>query len=130
MFMRDALEEITKTLAETVLIVRLRRVPVHGSSARPSSRSCAMPVSLIGRRGHVRVRFSLNLLTILARSCWRSGWSSTTRSSSVETSSGHVREGGSGIDAAMLGARELLGPIVAMTITLAAVYAPIGFQGG
>src|SRR5262249_8875317 len=42
----------------------------------------------------------------------------------------HVREGKTRIQAALLGARELVGPIIAMTITLAAVYTPIGFQGG
>src|SRR5439155_510461 len=48
----------------------------------------------------------------------------------VENVERHVRQGKSRIDAALIGARELLGPIVAMTITLAVVYAPIGFQGG
>src|SRR5439155_3136024 len=42
----------------------------------------------------------------------------------------HVREGKTRIQAALIGARELVGPIIAMTITLAAVYTPIGFQGG
>src|SRR5262249_24954212 len=42
----------------------------------------------------------------------------------------NVREGKTPLQAALLGARELIGPIIAMTITLAAVYAPIGFQGG
>ena len=41
-----------------------------------------------------------------------------------------MREGRTRIQAALIGARELVGPIIAMTITLAAVYAPVGIQGG
>ncbi|MET0534837.1 MAG: efflux RND transporter permease subunit, partial [Steroidobacter sp.] len=48
----------------------------------------------------------------------------------VENVERHVREGKSRIDAALASARELGGPIIAMTITLATVYAPIAFQGG
>jgi multidrug efflux pump len=48
----------------------------------------------------------------------------------VENVERHVRAGKSRIEAALVGARELIGPIIAMTITLAVVYAPIGFQGG
>ncbi|MGH7703400.1 MAG: efflux RND transporter permease subunit, partial [Gemmatimonadales bacterium] len=48
----------------------------------------------------------------------------------VENVERHVREGKTRIQAALVGARELVGPIIAMTITLAAVYTPIGFQGG
>ncbi|MFL5506956.1 MAG: efflux RND transporter permease subunit, partial [Gemmatimonadales bacterium] len=48
----------------------------------------------------------------------------------VENVERHVREGRTRIDAALIGARELMGPVLAMTVTLAAVYAPIGFQGG
>jgi len=48
----------------------------------------------------------------------------------VENVERHVREGKTPFAAALLGARELVGPVIAMTITLAAVYAPIAFQGG
>jgi multidrug efflux pump len=48
----------------------------------------------------------------------------------VENVERHLREGKTRTEAALLGARELVGPIIAMTITLAAVYAPIAFQGG
>src|SRR5262249_24411677 len=48
----------------------------------------------------------------------------------VENVERHVRMGKSRIEAALAGARELIGPIIAMTITLATVYTPIGFQGG
>jgi multidrug efflux pump len=48
----------------------------------------------------------------------------------VENVERHIREGKTRLEASLIGARELVGPIIAMTITLAAVYAPIGFQGG
>ena len=48
----------------------------------------------------------------------------------VENVERHLQEGLTPFDAAIKGARELFGPIIAMTITLAAVYAPIGLQGG
>ncbi len=48
----------------------------------------------------------------------------------VENVDRHIREGRKPFDAALVGARELVGPIIAMTVTLAAVYLPIGFQGG
>jgi multidrug efflux pump len=90
----------------------------------------AMPVSLVGA-GIVMFAFgfSLNLLTILAI-VLSVGLVVDDAIVVVENVARHVRQGKSRVDAALVGARELLGPIVAMTITLAVVYAPIGFQGG
>ncbi len=48
----------------------------------------------------------------------------------VENVERHMHEGETPMQAALSGARELVGPLIAMTITLAAVYAPIGIQGG
>jgi multidrug efflux pump len=73
--------------------------------------------------------FSLNLLTILAI-VLSVGLVVDDAIVVVENVERHVRQGRSRIQAALLGARELVGPIVAMTITLVAVYTPIGFQGG
>src|SRR5687768_14939949 len=123
-FMEDALKEITKTLAETVLIVGVVVFLFMGSVRSALVPLVAMPISLVGAAMvMLAFGFSLNLLTILA----------IVLSVGLvvdENVERHVREGKSRIDAALIGARELLGPIVAMTITLAAVYAPIGFQGG
>jgi multidrug efflux pump len=90
----------------------------------------AMPVSLIGA-GIVMMAFgfSLNLLTILAI-VLSVGLVVDDAIVVVENVERHVREGLNRVQAALIGARELVGPIIAMTITLAAVYAPIGFQGG
>ena len=90
----------------------------------------AMPVSLVGAAiVMLAFGFSLNLLTILAI-VLSVGLVVDDAIVVVENVERHVREGKSRIDAALVGARELVGPIIAMTITLAAVYAPIGFQGG
>ncbi|MGH7449324.1 MAG: efflux RND transporter permease subunit, partial [Longimicrobiales bacterium] len=73
--------------------------------------------------------FSLNLLTILAI-VLSVGLVVDDAIVVVENVERHVRLGKTRVQAALVGARELLGPIIAMTITLAAVYTPIGFQGG
>ena len=90
----------------------------------------AMPVSLVGAAIVMfAFGFSLNLLTILAI-VLSVGLVVDDAIVVVENVERHVREGKSRIEAALVGARELVGPIIAMTITLAAVYTPIGFQGG
>jgi multidrug efflux pump len=130
MFMRSALEEITKTLAETVLIVAIVVFLFMGSIRTALVPLVAMPVSLVGAAiVMLAFGFSLNLLTILAI-VLSVGLVVDDAIVVVENVERHVREGKSRIDAALLGARELAGPIVAMTVTLAAVYTPIAFQGG
>jgi multidrug efflux pump len=130
MFMRDALQEITKTLMETMAIVGLAVFLFMGSIRTALVPLVAMPVSLVGA-GIVMyaLGFSLNLLTILAI-VLSVGLVVDDAIVVVENVERHVRMGKSRIQAAIVGARELVGPIIAMTITLAAVYTPIGFQGG
>ena len=90
----------------------------------------AIPVSLIGAVFLMQVfGFTLNLLTLLAI-VLSVGLVVDDAIVVVENVERHIREGKTPIEAAFVGARELVGPIIAMTITLAAVYAPIGFQGG
>jgi multidrug efflux pump len=130
MFMRDALKEITKTLIETILIVGLVVFLFMGSIRSALVPLVAMPVSLIGATIVMLVLgFSLNLLTILAI-VLAVGLVVDDAIVVVENVERHVREGKKRLQAAIIGARELIGPIVAMTITLAAVYTPVGFQGG
>ncbi len=130
MFMRNALEEISKTLAETILIVGLAVFVFMGSIRTALVPLIAMPVSLVGAAIVMyALGFSLNLLTMLAI-VLSVGLVVDDAIVVVENVERHVRGGKSRIEAALIGARELLGPIIAMTITLAVVYAPIGFQGG
>jgi multidrug efflux pump len=129
-FMRDALEEISKTLVETMLIVGLAVFLFMGSLRTALVPLVAMPVSLIGAAIVMYAfGFSLNLLTILAI-VLSVGLVVDDAIVVVENIERHVREGKSRRQAALVGARELVGPILAMTVTLAAVYTPIGFQGG
>jgi multidrug efflux pump len=130
MFMRQALEEITKTLVETMLIVGFAVFLFMGSIRTAIVPLVAMPVSLIGAGiAMFAFGFSLNLLTILAI-VLSVGLVVDDAIVVVENVERHVRLGKTRIQAAIVGARELVGPIIAMTITLAAVYTPIGFQGG
>jgi multidrug efflux pump len=130
MFMRNALQEITKTLGETILIVGLAVFLFMGSIRTALVPLIAMPVSLIGAAIVMYAfGFSLNLLTMLAI-VLAVGLVVDDAIVVVENVERHVRAGKSRIEAALVGARELIGPIIAMTITLAVVYAPIGFQGG
>ncbi|TAH35526.1 MAG: efflux RND transporter permease subunit [Planctomycetota bacterium] len=129
-FMRDALAEISKTLVETMLIVGFAVFLFMGSVRTALVPLVAMPVSLVGAAIVMfAFGFSLNLLTILAI-VLSVGLVVDDAIVVVENVERHVRLGKSRREAALVGARELVGPIIAMTITLAAVYTPIGFQGG
>ncbi|HEY6224884.1 MAG TPA: efflux RND transporter permease subunit [Gemmatimonadales bacterium] len=129
-FMTDALHEIAKTLIETILIVALVVFLFMGSIRTALVPLVAMPVSLVGATVVMAAfGFSLNLLTILAI-VLSVGLVVDDAIVVVENVERHVREGKTRLQAALIGARELVGPIIAMTITLAAVYTPIGFQGG
>src|SRR5688500_11286253 len=129
-FMEDALKEITKTLMETIAIVGLVVFLFMGSIRTALVPLVAMPISLVGAAIVMYAfGFSLNLLTILAI-VLSVGLVVDDAIVVVENVERHIRLGKSRIEAALVGARELVGPIIAMTITLAAVYTPIGFQGG
>jgi multidrug efflux pump len=129
-FMRKSLTEISKTLLETILIVAVVVFLFMGSIRTALVPLVAMPVSLIGATIVMYLLgFSLNLLTLLAI-VLAVGLVVDDAIVVVENVQRHIREGRSRWEAALIGARELVGPVIAMTITLATVYAPIGFQGG
>jgi multidrug efflux pump len=129
-FMEEALQEISRTLGETILIVGIVIFLFLGSARTALVPLIAMPVSLIGATIIMYLLgFSLNLLTILAI-VLSVGLVVDDAIVVVENIQRHVQQGKNRLEAALIGARELVGPIIAMTITLAVVYAPIGFQGG
>ena len=129
-YMENAIAEITKTLAETIAIVALIVFLFMGSLRTVLVPLVAMPISLVGAcLVMLLFGFSLNLLTILAI-VLAVGLVVDDAIVMVENVERHIREGKPKIQAALIGARELFKPVIAMTITLAAVYAPIGFQGG
>lgn len=129
-YIEDALKEIVTTLIETLLIVAVVIFLFMGSLRSVLIPLVAMPLSLIGAFAlMLALGFTVNLLTLLAI-VLAVGIVVDDAIVVVENVERHVREGKTPFDAAILGARELVGPVIAMTITLAAVYAPIGFQGG
>jgi multidrug efflux pump len=129
-YIEDAIHEVLKTLSETLLIVSIVIFLFLGSVRSVLVPLVAIPVSLIGAVFLMQVfGFTLNLLTLLAI-VLSVGLVVDDAIVIVENVERHIREGRTPLQAALLGARELVGPVIAMTITLAAVYAPIGLQGG
>ena len=118
------------TLSETLLIVIIVIFLFLGSARAVIIPVVAIPISLIGSVFLMLVAgFTINLLTLLAI-VLSVGLVVDDAIVMVENVERHLRDGKQPIDAAIHAARELVGPIIAMTITLAAVYAPIGIQGG
>jgi multidrug efflux pump len=129
-YINSAIHDVIHTLTETVLIVIVVIFLFLGSLRTVLVPLVAIPVSLIGAVFLMQVfGFTVNLLTLLAI-VLAVGLVVDDAIVVVENVERNMRGGKSAFDAAILGARELVGPIIAMTITLAAVYAPIGFQGG
>jgi len=129
-YISDALHEVVKTLGMTLVIVSVVIFLFLGSFRSVLIPLVAIPLSLIGAVFLMQVfGFTLNLLTLLAV-VLAVGLVVDDAIVIVENVERHVREGKTPFNAAILGARELVGPVIAMTITLAAVYAPIAFQGG
>ncbi|MBL9218082.1 MAG: efflux RND transporter permease subunit [Opitutaceae bacterium] len=129
-YIEDALSEIVKTLTETLLIVMVVIFLFMGSIRSVLIPIVAMPLSLVGAMTlMLAFGFTINLLTLLAI-VLAVGIVVDDAIVVVENIERHIREGKTPVDAAILGARELVGPVISMTITLAAVYAPIAFQGG
>ncbi len=129
-YINDAIHEVVHTLVETLIIVAIVIFLFLGSLRSVLVPLVAIPISLIGAVFLMQVfGFTLNLLTLLAV-VLSVGVVVDDAIVIVENVERHIREGQSPLNAALLGARELVGPVIAMTITLAAVYAPIGLQGG
>ena len=129
-YINDAIHEVVKTLIDTLLIVMLVIFLFLGSFRSVVVPVVAIPISLIGALFLMQLfGFTLNLLTLLAI-VLSVGLVVDDAIVVVENVERHMREGMSRMNAALTGARELIGPIIAMTITLAAVYTPIALQGG
>jgi multidrug efflux pump len=129
-YIQDAIKEVLRTLSETLLIVIVVIFLFLGSFRSVLIPVVAIPVSLIGAVFLMLVAgFTINLLTLLAI-VLSVGLVVDDAIVMVENVERHLHMGKSSFRAAIDAARELVGPIIAMTITLAAVYAPIGIQGG
>lgn len=129
-YIKNALDEVTKTLTETILIVILVIFLFLGSLRSVLVPIVAIPVSLVGAVFLMMAfGFTVNLLTLLAI-VLAVGLVVDDAIVVVENVERNLREGQSPLAAALASGRQLAGPIVAMTITLATVYTPIGLQGG
>ena len=129
-FIRNAIQEVFKTLSETLGIVVLVIFLFLGSARSVLIPVVAIPISLIGAVFLMAVcGFTINLLTLLAV-VLAVGLVVDDAIVVVENVERHLHEGCTPLEAALRSGRELLGPIIAMTVTLAAVYTPIGLQGG
>jgi multidrug efflux pump len=129
-YMRDSLREIFTTLFETIMLVSVVVLVLMGSFRTSLVPLVAIPISILGSIAVIHLLgFSLNLLTILAV-VLSVGLVVDDAIVVVENVARHVQEGRTRFEAALIGARELFSPIIAMSFTLAAVYTPIGFISG
>ena len=129
-YIQDAINEVLRTLSETLLIVIAVIFLFMGSVRALIIPVVAIPISLVGAAFlMLAAGFTINLLTLLAI-VLSVGLVVDDAIVMVENVERHLRHGRRPFEAAIEGARELVGPIIAMTITLAAVYAPVGIQGG
>ena len=129
-YMRDAVKEIFLTLGETVFLVGLVVIALMGSVRSAAVPLLTIPISILGAMAAMSLMgFSLNLLTILAV-VLSVGLVVDDAIVVVENVARNLREGMSRREAALASSRRLLSPIIAMTITLGVVYAPIGFVSG
>jgi multidrug efflux pump len=130
-FIRSSIDEVIKTLIQALVIVSIVIFLFLGSVRAVAIPLIAMPLSLIGAFfGMLVLGYSINLLTLLAL-VLAIGLVVDDAIIVVENVDRHMKEEGkSPFDASIQAARELGGPIIAMTIVLVAVYIPIGFQGG
>lgn len=129
-FIRASIKEVVSTIGEAALIVVIVIFLFLGSLRSVSIPLVTIPLSLVGVGTLMLfLGYSINLLTLLAF-VLAIGLVVDDAIVVVENIHRHIEEGKSPLDAAIIGAREIAVPIIAMTITLAAVYAPIGFLNG
>ena len=129
-FVTSSIKEVIKTLAQALIIVTVVIFLFLGSARAVAVPVVAMPLSLIGAFFLMQAfDYSINLLTLLAL-VLAIGLVVDDAIIVVENVDRHLKEGVSPFKAALQAARELGGPIIAMTVVLVAAYVPIGLQGG
>lgn len=129
-FIQSSIDEVVKTLIEAVGIVIVVIFLFLASFRSVVIPVVTIPLSLVGVCSlMLALGFSINLLTLLAM-VLAIGLVVDDAIVVVENIYRHLEEGKPPVQASLIGAREIVGPVISMTITLAAVYAPIGFLGG
>src|SRR5713226_1423187 len=129
-FIQASIDEVKYSLGQAVVIVVVVIFLFLGSFRAVLIPVVTIPLSLIGA-GIIMAAlgFSLNLLTLLAM-VLAIGLVVDDAIVVLENVYRHIEEGKSPAQAALIGAREIASPVISMTLTLAAVYTPIGFLGG
>ncbi|WP_298445586.1 efflux RND transporter permease subunit [uncultured Ferrimonas sp.] len=129
-FISESISEVVTTLGEAVAIVVVVVFLFLGSLRSVMIPIVTVPLSLVGvGLFMLGFGFSINLLTLLAL-VMAISLVVDDAIVVVENVHRHIEEGLTPVRAAVVGAREIALPVIAMTVTLAAVYAPIGFMGG
>ena len=129
-YIKDSIKEVYSTLSETLAIVVLVIFLFMGSLRAVAVPVVAIPISLIGGFFLMQIfGFSLNLLTLLAI-VLSVGLVVDDAIVVVENVERHIRLGFSRIEAARIAVHQLIGPVIATTLVLVAVYTPIALQGG
>ncbi|MGE5625650.1 MAG: efflux RND transporter permease subunit [Bacillota bacterium] len=129
-FISSSIYEVIKTIVEAALIVIIVIFLFLGAVRPVLIPVITIPLSLVGVTFFMlMLGYSLNLLTLLAM-VLAIGLVVDDAIVVVENTHRHIEEGKSPFEAALQSAREIATPVIAMTLTLAAVYAPIGFQSG
>ncbi|HZD54566.1 MAG TPA: efflux RND transporter permease subunit [Woeseiaceae bacterium] len=129
-YIESSVDEVIKTVVEAALIVIAVMFLFLGSVRAVTIPVVTIPLSLIGAMFVMLILgYSINVLTLLAM-VLAIGLVVDDAIVVVENIHRHIEEGMKPFDAALKGAREIAGPVVAMSLTLASVYAPIGFLGG
>jgi multidrug efflux pump len=129
-FIRASIEEVAKTLGEAAIIVVIVIFLFLGNLRSTLIPIVTIPLSLVGVMiALLMMGYSINLLTLLAL-VLAIGLVVDDAIVVVENIYRHIEEGMTPFDASLKGAREIALPVISMTITLAAVYAPIGFVTG
>ncbi|MGO4836870.1 efflux RND transporter permease subunit, partial [Rhizobiaceae sp. 2RAB30] len=129
-FVTKSIAEVVKGLLEALVIVIFVVFAFLGSPRSVAIPIVAIPLSLVGTFAMMLLfGFSINLLTLLAL-VLAIGLVVDDAIIVVENVNRHIEEGAQPMEAALVAARELVGPILAMTVVLVAAYVPIGFQGG
>jgi multidrug efflux pump len=129
-FVNSSIDEVVKTIVEALVIVTLVVFAFLGSVRSVVIPTIAIPLSLVSTfTVMLMLGFSINLLTLLAL-VLAIGLVVDDAIIVVENVNRHLEQGMKPLEAAIVAARELANPIIAMTVVLIAVYVPIGFLGG
>ncbi|KTD39926.1 efflux RND transporter permease subunit [Legionella parisiensis] len=130
LFVNSSIQEVILSLLEAFFIVTVVIFLFLGSIRSVVIPIIAIPLSLVGAFWIMLILgFSINLLTLLAM-VLAIGLVVDDAIIVVENVQRHIEEGKTRLKAAILGARELANPIIAITVVLIAVYLPVGFMGG